>query len=358
MLPVIDLHATDFTALYSLLCFIDDHSKKLNVQMPCVTFDQQLYIKAYEIVSTKNLDVFVRLGGFHQLMSFLGSIGCMMEGSGLRNAPVTVYAPVTVGHMETGKPFASAVRGHFLYASAVTSLILQEFWDSLNSGEQKQLIELYDSEDLSTMQFNDLAMKLLSWYKKKKYHLSSKSRTSALWLNYLQYVNVAQEFIRAERTSNWSLHISATKNMLNLFAATGHNNYAKSCRLYLQSIASLKTEKPVIYEQYIVGHHTVRRTEKKWSGIWTDLAIEQILMKSLKGRGGVIDKGLTENVLRVWTKTMHRCAEVSDTLCTLTFPPKSVDKHKELYPGRTKRDYDDFGEYKNMVSCSQPILSR
>ena len=159
----------------------------------------------------------------------------------------------------------------------------------MNSGEQKQLIELYDSEDPSAKQCDDIAMKLLSWYKKKKYHLSSKSRTSALWFNYLQYVTVAQEFIRAERTSNWSLHISETKNKeyAQSFAAKGHNNYAKSCRLYLQSIASLKTEKPVIYE-YMAGHHTVRRTEKKWSGIWTDLAIEQILMKSLKGRGGVI----------------------------------------------------------------------
>ena len=113
MLPVIDLHATDFTALYSLLCFIDDHSKKLNVQMSCVTFDQQLYIKAYEIVSTKNLDIFVRLGGFHQLMSLLGSIGCMMEGSLLRNALETVYAPVIVRHMQTGEAFARAVREHF-----------------------------------------------------------------------------------------------------------------------------------------------------------------------------------------------------------------------------------------------------
>ena len=33
-------------------------------------------------------------------------------------------------------------------------------------------------------------------------------------------------------------------------------------------------------------------------------------MKSLKGRGGVIGKGMTEIVLNVWAKTMHRSAEV------------------------------------------------
>ena len=49
----------------------------------------------------------------------------------------------------------------------------------------------------------------------------------------------------------------------------------------------------------MLGNNTVRRTEKTWSGIWTDLSIEQILMKSLKGRGGVIGKGMAENVLTV-----------------------------------------------------------
>ena len=33
-------------------------------------------------------------------------------------------------------------------------------------------------------------------------------------------------------------------------------------------------------------------------------------MKSLKGRGGMIGKGMTKNVLNVWIKTMHRSAEV------------------------------------------------
>lgn len=130
----------------------------------------------------------------------------------------------------------------------------------------------------------------MSWFETKKLELSSKSRTSSLWLNYTQYVSIVQQFIRAERTSDWKLHVSTTKSMLNLFAATGHNNYAKTCRLYLQSVKLLETEHPSIFEQFILGNHTVRRTEKIWSGIWTDLSIEQILMKSLKGRGASLGR--------------------------------------------------------------------
>ena len=86
MLPIIDLHATDTTALYWLLSFLEEQCKKLNVPMAYVTFDQQLYIKAYEIVSSEKMYVFVRFGGFHQLMSFLGSIGKVIEGSAWRSA--------------------------------------------------------------------------------------------------------------------------------------------------------------------------------------------------------------------------------------------------------------------------------
>ena len=98
--------------------------------------------------------------------------------------------------------------------------------------------------------------------------------------------------------------------MIILFAATAHNNYAKTCRLYLQSAEVLKKDHPQIFEQFVIGNHTVRRTEMTWSELWTNLSVEQILMESLKGRGGVIGKRMTENVLNVWAKTMYRSAEV------------------------------------------------
>lgn len=86
MLPIINLPATDRTALHSLLSFVSEQCSKLDVPTPTITFDQPLYVKAYEIVLSANMNIFVRLGGFHQLMSFLGSIGCLTEESGLRVA--------------------------------------------------------------------------------------------------------------------------------------------------------------------------------------------------------------------------------------------------------------------------------
>ena len=77
-------------------------------------------------------------------MSFLGSIGSLMEGSGLSRALKTVYVPLTVGHMMTGKAYTRAVRGHMMSTSAVLSLLLEGFWDSLTTDEQAQSVKIYD----------------------------------------------------------------------------------------------------------------------------------------------------------------------------------------------------------------------
>ena len=113
-------------------------------------------------------------------------------------------------------------------------------------------------------------------------------------------VYIVKAFIFAERTSNWDLHLEVLSEMLNLFAATGHINYAKSARLYLQEMRKLPETHPWLYAQFINVHHTVQRTNKNWSSIWTDLAIEQTLMRSIKSRGGLTGgRGMTESVRHV-----------------------------------------------------------
>ena len=87
----------------------------------------------------------------------------------------------------------------------------------------------------------------------------------------------------------------------------------------------------------MLGNHTAKHTEKIWSSILTDLSIGQVLMKSPKERGGVIRKEMTD-VLRVWTKTMHRCEKISECLNDITSATYERQTHKEMQPGRIKRD--------------------
>ena len=67
-----------------------------------------------------------RLGGLHTLISFLGSIGTYMAGSGIEQALALVYAPNTVNSLLTGKTYARAIRGHFLLDSALFYGLISE----------------------------------------------------------------------------------------------------------------------------------------------------------------------------------------------------------------------------------------
>ena len=78
-LPIIDLHPNGKSCIYSTLLFVSEQAKSLMVPTPCITFDQPLWIKSMEIIKAKGLNVVTRLGGFHLLMSFLGSVGKLME---------------------------------------------------------------------------------------------------------------------------------------------------------------------------------------------------------------------------------------------------------------------------------------
>ena len=124
-LPIIDLSSSDETCLYSTLLFIKDEAKKKKIEVPCITFDQPLWQKAVGIVEDKNLDIVCRLGGFHTFMSFLGSVGKVMMGSGLEELFEEVYSEDTVKHMISGKAYARSLRAHLMTQSALVEHLVE-----------------------------------------------------------------------------------------------------------------------------------------------------------------------------------------------------------------------------------------
>lgn len=126
ILPFINHDPSQPGTLYSALSFVQQLSVRYNLGVSSVTFDQPLYSKATEIVeSCPDLtNVFIRLGGFHLIMSYMGSVGHILNGSGLRNQWETVYAKNSVNHMLTGHAYARALRAHMLSAASIMSEML------------------------------------------------------------------------------------------------------------------------------------------------------------------------------------------------------------------------------------------
>ena len=130
-LPMIDLNPSEVTCISSTLKFVSEHARRHNIANPIVTFDQPLWWKAFNIISTEpaNSDlrkVILRLGAFHTQMSFLGSIGHLMAGSGLREVLELIYASNAVDHILTGKAIARAVRAHLIVDAALNALLYSD----------------------------------------------------------------------------------------------------------------------------------------------------------------------------------------------------------------------------------------
>jgi hypothetical protein len=99
----VDLNPSDDDCMFSTLMYVTNEAKSVGITTPNVTFDQPLYIKACDIAMTAGLDVVIRLGVFHTVMSFLGAIGNLMRWSGLEEMLGLMYGPNTVNTFSLAK---------------------------------------------------------------------------------------------------------------------------------------------------------------------------------------------------------------------------------------------------------------
>ena len=88
--------------------------------------------------------------------------------------------------------------------------------------------------------------------------------------------------------------------------------------------------------------HIIRRFDKFWAGLSTDLVIEQTMMRAIKGRGGVTHgHGIDENVRLTWVHSMHQCASVHMALNLLTAIKVVNQQHIDLGSARATGDWND-----------------
>ena len=253
-----------------------------------------------------------------------------------------MYAKVSITHMLHGHAYSRAIRAHSLTQLALAILLIRKsnLLSSALSEElhalQKQIVsnncnieEIFQSEILFT--FNDKFQSLLD-------SIANECRTSRLWVQYIRQVSLIRRFILAERTGNWNLHINTIIEMLPYFHAAAHLPYAKSAHLYCQLMLDLPNKfSPREYERFTsLGFFTVRRSERFWSGIWTDLTIEQTLMRTMKVSGGLTQgRGITESTLTQWVATAPACMAINEAINSFAgLSVGTTDQHVDLRDSR------------------------
>ncbi len=348
ILPFINLDPTKESTIYTALCFAKDQIEKAGQSVCPVTFDQPLYIKASEIIAASpelKTCLVARLGGFHLIMSYMGAIGYIMGGSGLDALWQTVYAGATVQHMLNGHAYARALRAHFLTSAALTTLVLSQphCLDDVDTNQLRQKFSsLIDKDrDVHDIQVDLLVSGLVDVIERASVDVAA-FRTGKLWINYIRQITILKLFIHAERSGDWDLHLYAISQMIPYLHAAGHTQYAKSARLYHQT---MKTVQSVMSEDDYArfsthGYFTIRRTHHFWSGNFTDQTIEQDLMRMLKSAGGMTHgREITESTLTNWVHsfpfTIPICKSIerfTNVNCTSSY------QHRDLNAGSESKD--------------------
>lgn len=350
-LPFINLNASDLSALYTALTYAQEECKRVGQKNCVVTFDQPLFAKASDIVEAVSPvmdNIILRLGGFHMLMSFLGCIGYTMSGSGLEELWSEVYAKASIVHMMSGHAYSRALRAHLLTEKVLVSLLLestaaaQDLKDVIRSLHEGALHGEFAADDLAD---SDALLRLHTALAERKKQVSKSSRTSKLWVQYLQQIEIVRLFIRAERTGNWNLHLHAVKEMLPYFHAAGHFAYAKYSHLYVQKMEDLclklSEEEQVKFvhdSMFAVWRHTER--PESWGGVWSDMSIEQDLMRAFKVHGGMIHgRGVTDSALAYFVLAFPACLDLCKTLEKFTGKTaSSSEQHVDLRDSRRSAD--------------------
>ena len=81
----------------------------------------------------------------------------------------------------------------------------------------------------------------------------------------------------------------------------------------------LESEHPVVYQKLIDGFHAVRKTDRKWARLSTDLVIEQVLMTSMKTSGGLTrGRGMKEQQQLIWLLSIPAGDEINRAMLDLT----------------------------------------
>lgn len=105
-------------------------------------------------------------------------------------------------------------------------------------------------------------------------------------------------------------------------------------------MTALPETHPDVHTKFENGYHVVRRSNRYWAGLFIDLTIEQVLMRSVKTHGGLTrGKGMTETQRLLWVLSMTACTNINDDMQKFTgVLYETSDQHKDLSKARQARD--------------------
>jgi hypothetical protein len=203
-------------------------------------------------------------------------IDAIIIGSGYNALLVTIYADYSIDRMLNGHTYSRTI--HILTNLTLTAIFLDEV--DLTAEERAETENKLRESERSLILFakeNRTYQSLGAIFKTALHKLEDNGPTSKLRVQYFRLSTLVKLFMQADCAGDWNL------KMLPFFIQL----VTISTYIYLQDMMGLEQQ----------GDFTIRRFDKFGSGLWSDLTIEQKLMRSMKSYGGLIQGRGTSNTV-------------------------------------------------------------
>ena len=184
------------------------------------------------------------------------------------------------------------------------------------------------------------------------------SRTATLWANSLiKPVFTIMKYVRAEREVDWCLHLACVCEMMPLFFAASHCNYARYGLYYIRSMAAMPGD---VRQHFMNGEHTMHHNPGLFNGIWSDMAIKTTFMRYGHGQRGIIGITLRPETLKTCAYSLHACNTVVSHLDAMStqeqHKPLSQTHHKEETKAPIQTDAKDKKVLRDKLeACIDPL---
>ena len=186
-------------------------------------------------------------------------------------------------------------------------------------------------------------------------NIATRSKTSKLWVDMLiKPVFLIMRFVRAERETDWLLHLEACKQMIPYFFAAGHVHYARYGLCYIRAMEALPEE---VLVRFMKGEHVMRHQRGLWNGLWSDMFIETSFMRYGHAPNGIIGITLKPDTLKVWAFSLHTCSTVEAALDEMLGDSGDQgSEHKEEKKARIENDNKDREAIsRKLLKCIDPL---
>lgn len=124
--PLLDMNPAEPDTMLTSMCEATRISEQSGQDITIFTCDQQLYKIAVQVQwndPERFRNMIIRLGGMHMLMSFLGSNGTLMKGTGLEEIMAKVFGGVK--KMLDGKKYPDNFRAFRIVATELLREVIQ-----------------------------------------------------------------------------------------------------------------------------------------------------------------------------------------------------------------------------------------